>query len=164
MRRLLAGLSLTAVLTTACGGGDGEAAIKLDGSPRAPSDAGVVEEVSKERITIDDEEYAVSDRLLAFSTTTLEAVPLLQRKGQYVQVGLEDDEVVWLASIGAVVAEPEPAVYYFGTVKRQSGRLVTFRDGTILELAPDVPKLEAGSRLQAEIDPSSDLVRRVVIG
>jgi hypothetical protein len=163
LRRAAAVVALGTLALSACGSND-KPAIALDGSARKPSDAGIVTAVSRDHITIDQHRYPVSDRLQAFSTTSLEAVPLLQRKDQYVQVGVRDGEVVWLASIGAVVRDPDPVAYYLGTVRRQAGREVTFRDGTVLQVSADIPKLTAGARVQAEIDAAKDEIRSIVIG
>jgi hypothetical protein len=39
----------------------------------------------------------------SFSTYDLAAVPMLHRLGQYVQLGLRDKKVAWMAMIGGVV-------------------------------------------------------------
>jgi hypothetical protein len=168
-RRALLAAVLAVVLVGGCtrgGGGDGPG-IKLDGSARVPTDAGIATVATAARIEIDGRRsYRVSRQLLCFSTVTLEALPLVQRQGQYVHVGVRDGTVVWIASIAAVLqtAGAPPVVYYSGVLRKLAGRTATFRDGTVLRLAPEIPTLDPGSRLLAEIDPATDLVRRVTVG
>jgi nucleoid-associated protein YgaU len=141
------------VLTvSACGGGGGGGDIKLDGSPRVPDDEGVATEVTRERITLDgDRTYDVSDRLRSFSTYTLKLEPMLNRKGQYVQVGLDGDTVVWMAGVAAVVQTAQgPSVFYVGDLEEIDDGRAVFADGTVLRTAEGV-SAEPG-RVQARID------------
>ncbi|MEA3075491.1 MAG: hypothetical protein QOF60_399 [Actinomycetota bacterium] len=169
-RVLLAALLLAVSLLGGCSdasGGNNRTGIKLDGSPRVPTDAGIATVATAARIEIDGKRtYRVSRQLLCFSTVTLEPVPLVQREGQYVHVGVRDGTVVWVASIGAVLRAEgaPPVVYYRGTLRTLVGHTATFKDGTVLRLAPEIPKLDPDSRLLAEIDPTADLVRRVTVG
>lgn len=157
-RAAVAVMATFALGAGACGGGDDGPAIALDGSPRVPDAEGVVVEVRDDEIVLDgDRKFDVSDDLLAFSTYTLEAVPLAQRKGQYVQVGLDGDTVEWLALIG----EPlEERVYYTGELEEIDGQQLVFKDGTVLTLADGVkPPAETG-RMRAVVDPK----KRSVVG
>ena len=159
LRLRRAAVAVTAVLAlgaAACGGGDDEPAIALDGSPRVPDAEGIVIEVSDDKIVLDgDREFEVADDLMAFSTYTLEAIPLAQRQDQYVQVGLDGDTVEWLALIG----EPlEDRVYYTGELEEIDGDQLVFADGTVLSLDDGVePPAESG-RLRAVIDPKKRAV------
>lgn len=148
-------VALVLVLGGACGGGDDGPAIALDGSPRIPDDQGVVTEVSEDELVLDgDRKFDVSGELLAFSTYTLEAIPLAQRQGQYVQVGLDGKTVEWLALIG----EPlEDRVYYTGKLEEVDGDQLTFSDGTVLTLGSGV-EAPAPGRVRAVIDPQKRVV------
>ena len=153
-RRIRAAAAVAAVLAlalSACGGNDDKSSIALDGSPRVPDAEGVVTEVSDDEIVLDGHRaFGVSDELLAFSTYTLEAVPLAHRKGQYVQVGLDGDTVEWLALIG----EPlEDRVYYTGELEEIDGDRLVFADGTVLTLGSGVESPAPSGRLRAVIDP-----------
>lgn len=159
--RLLRAAAATTVVAAlglaGCGGGDDEPAVALDGSPRLPDIEGVVTEVSNDEIVLDGKHtYEVSDDLMAFSTYTLEAIPLAQRKGQYVQLGLDGDTAEWLALIG----EPlEGRVYYTGELEKVDGGKLVFSDGTVLALADGVKPPADSGRFRAVIDPN----KRVVI-
>src|SRR5439155_16749512 len=113
----------------------------LDGRPRIPDAEGVVEGISFDRITLDGgRSYGVRKDLQSFSTYDLAAVPMLQRLGQYVQLGLSGQKVAWMAGIGVVVRRPDapPVVYYNGVPVRRDGSRLIFRDGTVLQLAGGV--------------------------
>jgi hypothetical protein len=137
----------------------------LDGRPRYPDVEGVVDQISFEQITLDGgRTYGVQKDLQSFSTYDLAAVPMLQRRGQYVQLGLNGKKVAWLAGIGVVVrgAGP-PVVYYNGTLVRREGDRAIFRDGTVLRLAAGVnPPVEHGL-VRAELDPALHTVRALVL-
>ncbi len=159
MRAALLGAAL---LLAACGGGDdgGAAALVLDGSARIPDDEGVATTLDFEEITLDGERtYGVSDELRSFSTYTLAAEPMVNRRGQYVQVGLDGDTVVWMAGIAAVVPQPDgtDAVFYAGRLAAEpigeDGR-ATFVDGTTFAVSPDVELGEAGAEVLVQIDPA----------
>src|SRR2546423_1275010 len=97
----------------------------LDGRPRIPDAEGVVEGISFDRITLDGgRSYGVRKDLQSFSTYDLAAVPMLQRLGQYVQLGLNGKKVAWMAWIGVVVRRPHaaPVVYYNGVLVRLDDR------------------------------------------
>lgn len=161
MSRLVrAALAVTAAVSlgfAGCGGDD-EPAVALDGSPRVPDTEGVVTEVSDEEIVLDGKHtFDVSDELLAFSTYTLEAIPLAQRKGQYVQLGLDGDTAEWLALIG----EPlEGRVYYTGELEEVDGDKLVFADGTVLALGDGVEAPSGSGRLRVIIDPT----KRAIVG
>lgn len=156
-RAAAAATAVVAIGLAGCGGDD-EPAVALDGSPRLPDTEGVVTEVSDDKIVLDGKHtYEVSDDLMAFSTYTLEAIPLAHRKGQYVQLGLDGETAEWLALIG----EPlEGRVYYTGELEEVDGDNLVFADGTVLTLGDGVkPPAEAG-RMRAVVDPN----KRVVVG
>jgi hypothetical protein len=147
-----------------CSKGDGGRLV-LDGRPRPPDVEGVVEQISFERITLDGgRSFDLRKDLQSFSTYTLEAVPLLHRLGQYVQLGLEGKKVAWMAGIGVVVrGRAVPVVFYNGVLVRRDGPQAIFRDGTVLQLAAGVtPPVEQGL-LRAELDPVLHTVRALVL-
>jgi len=155
----------TLLLAGGCRRGGGHALV-LDGRPRYPDAEGVVEQISFGRITLDGgRSYGVRPDLQSFSTYDLAASPMLQRLGQYVQVGLRGGQVAWLAGIGVVVRRPgaRPVVYYNGVLVRLDGRRAVFRDGTVLHLAAGVtPPLGQGF-VRAEIDPALHTVTSLVL-
>ena len=162
-RHLLAAVT-AAFLAVGCGfGGGGEEELRLDGSARYPDDQGIATELAFDSITLDGERtYDVSDRLAAFSTATATLEPMLRRRGQYVQIGLDGDTMVWMAGVAAVVRLPQgERVFYNGTLREvdDDGRLV-FVDGTVWEVAKGVDRtaVEPDARLQLEIDPSKHQV------
>ena len=152
---------LVASSFVACGSEDDPApSIKLDGSARVPDDAGIVDAVSVEEITIDGRERPLSKYLQSFSTYKLTVVPVLQSEGAYVHVGVTRGQVVWLA----VVAKPLPkdgggsAAFYTGTVVRTDEDGVVFQDGTVLDRASGLDEPVAGAVVLAEIDPETDRI------
>lgn len=137
----------------------------LDGRPRTPDVEGVVEQISFEKVTLDGgRSYGVRKDLQAFSTYDLAAVPMLQRSGQYVQLGLDGKKVAWMAMIGEVVrGAGAPVVFYNGVLLRLDGDRAIFRDGTVLQLADGVTSPVATGLVRAELDPSLHRVRAVVL-
>lgn len=158
--RLLAALVL-AVGLAACGGGDDAKPFALDGTPRHPDDEGIATSVTLEQVTLDGERtYKLSKSLRSFSTYTLKLEPVLGREGHYVQVGLDDGEVIWLAGIALPVADADgdgTSVFYSGTLVERDGDTLIFEDGTVLSAAKDLPKLEPG-KVTVRIDPRQRLV------
>lgn len=161
MDRALAAVVVTVLVAAAgCSSGD-DVVVRLDGSARVPDAEGVVQAVDHSNITLDGQRYRLSGKLQAFSTYTLEAVPVIGRKNQYVQVGLDGETVVWLAAFGAVVRAPgaPPTVYYTGILKQVDGGRAVFRDGSSVRLGTGVPIPERGTRVRVEIDPDRHRVR-----
>jgi len=159
-------LAAVVVLVAGCRGGGDKPRLVLDGRPRVPDAEGVVEEISFDRITLDGgRSYEVSRKLASFSTYDLAAVPILHRKGQYVQLGLDGRKAVWMAGIGVVVRVPGtvPVVFYHGELLRVEGRRAVFRDGTVLRLGPGVRTPRPSGPLRAEIDPTAHAVRTLVV-
>ena len=156
----------TVLLAGGCSRGDAGHRLVLDGRPRYPDAEGVVEQVSFERIALDGgRTYGVSKDLQSFSTYDLAAFPLLQRRGQYVQLGLDGKKAAWMAGIGVVVRRPDapPIVYYNGVVVRRDGDRLIFRDGTVLRLAAGVTVPATSGLVRAELDPALHTVRAVVV-
>jgi hypothetical protein len=148
-----------AVVVGGCGHCTPTAGIRLDRSPRFPTDQGVVTEVSVKRITLDGRRrYSVSPRLLSFSTYDLSTVPLLQRRGQYVEIGAKGRTMVWIAAIAAIVPGPPRAVYYTGTLVRVEGRRAIFSDGTVFELSPEVVAPTGGGFVIVQLDTETHRV------
>lgn len=168
MGRRPAAVVLAIGLTLAgCGGGghDGPARIVLDGRPRFPDDQGVVTQVSRTRITLAGRRtYELSPRLQSFSTVDLSTQSVFQRKGQYVQLGLDGDTAVWVAGVAAVVPGTPPRVFYIGTLQRLDGKgNAIFADGTVLRLGQGVAPAKAVGRVIVEIDPAAGRARRVTV-
>lgn len=134
----------------------------LDGRPRYPDVEGVATAITTRRITIDHRHsYEVSRDFLSFSTYTLKLEPMLGRVGQYVQLGLSGDRVVWMAGVGAVVQTARPEVIYTGTFLRQQGDRLVFRDGTVLRVAPSLVPPPSGTFVEVAIDAATHRVVRV---
>lgn len=157
---LLAGALLLAGCTK-----DGSDQLVLDGRPRVPDVEGVVEKISFEQITLDGgRSYGVRKDLQSFSTYDLAAVPMLQRSGQYVHLGLDGKKVAWMAMIGEVIeGAAAPVVYYNGVLLRLEGDRAVFRDGTVLRLADGVTSPVGTGFVRAELDPSLHRVRALVL-
>ncbi len=154
-------LSVT-LLACANGGGDG---LVLDGSARLPDDEGVATTLDRDGITLDDERrYDLSDDLASFSTSSLAAEPFVQRRGQYVQVGLDGDTVVWMAGFGALVpVEGTDVVFYSGTYDGVAEGRAAFTDGTTLAVAAGVQLPEPGRAVQVEIDAAQQRIVAVAL-
>lgn len=154
---------LGAASAGACGKNAAGAGIKLDGSARPPDDQGVVTAVSPQRITLDGRRtYALSPHLQSFSTMSLAIVPVLQTKGQYVQVGLRETTVTWLGRLADVVHTNHDAVFYVGHLVRVDGKDLVMRDGTVLRLSEGLtPPTRVDADVTAEIDPAKHAVVKI---
>lgn len=157
------GAVLVVLLLALVGGcsSDDAPVVVLDGRARVPDAEGVVQQVDGSRITLDGRRYALSPDLQAFSTYTLEAIPVRSRRGQYVQVGLDGNTVVWLAAYGAVVrAAGAPAtVYYTGVFVGVRGGRAVFRDGSTVAFERGVGVPARGVRVRVDIDPARHRAR-----
>jgi hypothetical protein len=153
-------LALALATVGACGRSAPGAAIKLDGSGRFPDDQGVVTSVTQQRITLDGRRtYALSPHLQSFAAVSLAVVPVLQTKGQYVQVGLRETTVTWLGRIADVVHTDHDAVFYVGHLVRVQAKDLVMRDGTVLRLADGfTPPTRVDVDVTAEIDPAKHVV------
>ena len=161
---MVGALVMVMVLAGCSGGREGDR-FALDGSPRFPDVEGVVERISTERITLDGgRSYDVASDLASFSTYDLGATPMLHRKGQYVQLGVDGDTAEWMAGVGVVVRAPgkAPVVYYNGYLLRVHDGRVIFRNGTVLRLAKGVKSPVDVGLVRAEIDPARHVVRALV--
>jgi hypothetical protein len=151
-----AAVATAAVVLAACGGGGAKApALALDGSPRHPNAEGVVTEVATDHLVLDGaRRFSVATDLRCFSSSTLASVPLVGRKGTYVQVGAAGSVVHWLAAYGAVVQVPgQPAVaYHVGKLVGLASGKATFADGSVLSVAPGVTAPAGASQVRATID------------
>lgn len=136
----------------ACGGG-GDPGLVLDGTPFDADVEGVVDDVNLESITIDGRSHALADEIVVFSAATLERITLAGRRDHYVQAGLDDGEVVWVAAVGGVLPTDPPAVLFEDHVAAV-GDTVRFRGGFVVDLAPgvDVP---VGETVMVRIDPGA---------
>ena len=127
----------------------------LEQGPRFPDDEGVVTNITLERMQFDGERaYAIGANVESFGTQSHEPTRLLALEGKYVQVGLDGEEIAWVASIGIVVQTPTAAVLYTGVFERldaDTNRAV-FADGTTLLLGGDVEAPQAGAEIVASID------------
>ncbi|HEX2850336.1 MAG TPA: hypothetical protein VHN98_07275 [Acidimicrobiales bacterium] len=161
----LVALAVAGLLAGGCGRRTPPAVV-LDGRPRLPDVEGVVQQVSFTSVELDGgRRYRITRDLQCFSTSTLQAVPLLERQGQYVQMGVDHGRVVWMAAVGGVVPVTPPAVYYRGELVRVSRAGAVFRDGTVVALSPELraslskPSAARG-RVLVRIDPA----RHVAVG
>lgn len=163
--RRLSLLVLAGALTFAGCAKSDSGRLVLDGRPRLPDVEGVVEEISFESVTLDGgRTFEVRKDLQSFSTYDLAAVPMLQRLGQYVQLGLDAKKVAWMAMVGAVVrGAGAPVVYYNGVLLRLEGRQAIFRDGTVLQLADGVTSPVDQGFVRAELDPALHRVSALVL-
>jgi hypothetical protein len=139
--------------------------VRLDGSPRIPTDEGVATALRRDRIELDGRRsYPVDPAFKSFSTYSGQLEPMVTRQGQYVQLGVRSGRAIWMAGIAAVVTQPQRAVYYIGRLAavRDRTRLV-FVDGTVLRLGAAVttPK-PAKQRVQVRIDPDRHRVVEIV--
>lgn len=133
--------------------------VKLDGSPRVPNVEGVVTSVSLKAITIDRQRFKLSPSLQSFSTYDGSAAAVLSRKDQYVQAGVKNGVVGWLAGIGAVV-RPAGVVFYLGDlVDVQKGRAV-FRDGTTLRVGQGVDASVRG-HVRVDVDAARKAITAI---
>lgn len=181
-RRLVAAAVavLLALSSAGCGSGSTDATtasspatfVAVDGSPRTPDDAGILTAVDKgfATLVLDGQTvYDVSPDVQSFASVDGSTQPLLGRVGQYVQVGLEDDMVVWVAGMGAVVrlvGQPDE-VLYLGRISGVHGTTVELQDGSVLRLADGVsvagqPTLDSPIPAVLTIDVASDRVVEVV--
>lgn len=121
-------------------------------------------EVTRQRLELaDGQAYSIGDELQSFSTQTMQAVPVLQRKGQYVQIGIDGDRLVWLAAIGSIVPGDDPVVLYTGELESIDGSRAIFADGTVLRLGGGVEAPVESGFVIAEIDPQKGVVRALRI-
>lgn len=133
----------------------------LDGRPRVPDAEGIVVAVSRTRLELDGgRKFELDSNLQSFSTQTMAAVPILQRKGQYVHVGADGKRARWVAAVGDVVRGPPDVVYFTGRLIARTEKRLTFADGTVLRLAPGVEGPAKGFVI-ATIDPQRHLVTAV---
>jgi hypothetical protein len=164
LRARLVLLAVVLVALVACGGDSDDGRVVLDGRPRFPDAQGVVTEVSRENIALENgKRWRLVEKPQSFSTYTLAQVSLLARKGQYVQIGLDGDRAVWIAAIGAVTRIDPPVVFYNGELLRIEKGQAIFEDGTVLRLAPGVTAPVPKGILRADIDPGRGVVRRLSI-
>jgi hypothetical protein len=155
---------LAAVVGTACSSDGDDGRVVLDGRARLPDAEGVVAAVDREHIVLDGgRRYELVEKPQSFSTYTLATVSLLQRKGQYVQVGFDGDRVAWVASVGAVTRVDPPVVYYNGVLRRIEDGRAFFRDGTVLTLGRGVRAPVRTGFVRAEIDPDAHTVRKLAV-
>lgn len=150
---------LAAIVLAACR--QGGAAVRLDGSPRLPDDQGVVTAVSRSAITLDGRRhYAVSPKLMSFSTYTLQTVSVFDTPHKYVQIGLRGHTMTWIATIAAQLPTQPPTVYYQGTLRSVSAARheLRFGDGTVLRYTAGLRVPRPASHLLARIDPGRHVV------
>lgn len=149
--RVTGALLGAALVLAACGGGDSARAgdsgrfVALDGSPRVADDAGVVTAIDPDFATlaIDGERvYEIHDEVQSFASMDGTTLPLRDRLGQYVHVGVEDGTIVWVGSIGSVlrVEGERETVVYLGSIAGFDGeaRQLRMRDGTVFVVADEV--------------------------
>lgn len=160
MRRLAAALVLIIGLTSAvsCTTDNGaDAVVRLDGTARVPDDEGIATALDRNSITLDGKRtYKVSDDLRSFSTYTRELEPMIGRRGQYVQIGVDDDTMVWMGGVARIVeGDAGPSVFYTGRFREvMNGRFV-FTDGTTFAPGPGVEPPPPTGNVTVRIDPAT---------
>lgn len=164
---LVLALLVPSLLGAACSQGEASSspttAVPLDGSPRYPDAEGVVVAIAADfsTITLDgDRTYGIQEDVQSFSALDGSTQQLLQREGQYVQVGLKDGKVRWIGGIAALVrttGQP-PVVYYSGNLVEVRKDKAIFEDGTVLTLGDAVEPPDGAVRLMATIDPVAHVV------
>lgn len=151
------------------GDGGGEASpttfVSLDGRPRHPDVEGRLVSVAEDFSTLQldgDREYEISPDLQSFSAADGSIQPLVRWKDQYVQIGLEDDTVVWLGGVSSVVEAPgSPAVAYVtGVAVEADGSELVLRSGAVFRLADDV---EAPKSFPVAVVLTIDVERAAVV-
>jgi hypothetical protein len=156
MRRLMAALAIGALVLSACA--NDKPTVSRDGGARRPDDEGIATTLSRAQITLDGKRtYRVSDTLLAFSTYSPGKLePMTTRKGQYVQIGLDGDRVVWMAGVAAVVHLPtgDARVFYNGVLRSFGSGRAVFEDGSVFHVASGVVVPKPGRMVEVELDPS----------
>lgn len=170
-RTALATLLISCLVGAACSSGDGSSSpttvIPLDGSPRFPDAEGVVIDIAPDfsTITLDgDRTFGIRDDVQSFSSLDGSVQQLIRRKGQYVQVGLNGDDVEWIAGIAALVrtSGQPPVVYYTGNLVEVRNGKAVFEDGTVLVLGDGVEHPGDAVRVMATIDPDAHVVVALV--
>lgn len=166
MRRALAFLALSLLIGGACSGRGSE---PIFGSgPRFPSAEGLVSDITFKQVVLDEgRRFVIREDVQSFSTYDGSVTPLVQLKGRYIHVGLDDSKrVEWVAGIGLVIGADSPGVgvVYNGVVKKVEvgKRRVIFEDGTVLTLAKQVPLPKRGQRISAKIQPFKRVVVEIV--
>lgn len=170
-RRRVAAIVLAAAigLVGACSDGDDDSGgpVALDGTPRRADTAGVIDSARRDSVVVDGKRYRLAEGVQVFSTATLQAVPLLGRVKQYVQLGTSGGTVDWIAVFGAAATVPGRGLvtFYTGLLEKIDGDDLVFKDGTVLRVAGsvNVPAGAEGERLNAEIDVKKDRVRAVTV-
>jgi hypothetical protein len=160
VRRAIAVALLSCLLAGACSTGSSsssEPVVRLDGTARFPDDEGIATELDRRSITLDGKRtYRVSDQLRSFSTYTRELEPMLGRKGQYVQIGVIDGVMVWMAGVSRVIdVEGEPAAFYTGRFRQAAKGRFVFTDGTTFAPAKGVRPPGTEAPVTVRIDPVS---------
>ena len=171
MRGPVAGalVCVAALLLVACSSGPPAPHIKVDGSPRYADDEGIITRFDENtlRITIDGKRrYVISEKARVFATSTLQPVGLRGRIGQYVQVGLAEKQVVWVATFTQVVqlANTPALAFEVGTLVRVDSRhRAVFKDGTVLRLASGTAlPATLPAHVRADIDAGAHSIRELV--
>lgn len=128
--------------------------VVLDGRPRVPDVEGVATRITTTAITLDRRHSYPVDRkqFRSFSTVTLQLEPMLNREGQYVQLGVRHGQATWMAGIGAVLATQPATALYVGRLRLFQRDRMTFRDGTVLRVAKGVKVPPSLHALRATID------------
>ena len=168
MRRALGlALAITLGLAACTRGGDPAPHLKLDGSPRIANDQGVLTDVDAAHLVLDGRRsYRLSSKLKAFASSTMQAVPLAPRRGQYVQVGTSGKFAVWVATFSVIVALPgkPPTSFYIGTLKRVAEGRAMFREGTVLDVADGVTApTPLPQQVRADIDVATHRVIALLV-
>ncbi len=122
-----------------------------------------MQKASAKGITLDgDRTFSVSSKLASFSTYNRRVVSLSTTRGKYVQLGVDDGEVKWLALIGVVNADEagQQTAVYQGELVSVRGDRFDFKDGTVLRLAKGLtPPKNALGRTFVVIDAKRHVIQ-----
>lgn len=81
---------------------------------------------------------------------------MIGRLNQYVQIGVVDDEMVWMAGVSRVTAvNGEPAVFYTGRFREVAKGRFVFTDGTTFAVAKGVARPGTERPVTVRIDPET---------
>lgn len=162
---LVGGAALAAVLAAGCSSGSsgGGEPLRLDGSPRVPDAEGIASIARPDLIEVGGKQYTVSPDLVVFSTHDLSLTPLVRWEGSYVQVGLRDDTVVWLAGVAGIMTGEPPTADLSGQVASIDGDQLVLRGGTVLTLGKGVEAPAPGTLVIARLDPIRGVVRELLL-
>lgn len=154
------GLVVLALIGLSVGCSSPEAKSILEKDHRIPDVEGVVMEVGPSGLTLDGgRNFEISPNVESFTTQSHDSTPLSTWKNRFVQLGVADKQVIWIAGVGIVAGEPEQVLYTGKFQKAQGGRAY-FADGTTLKLGSAKPPSKPGP-VAVVIDPNSRRIKSI---